>query len=152
MTIQQQIFQDLLTLVNTSRPEGVPEFKEFWSWAILPASLPFGAAYWSEANPVPMREGKPQHDRDSLEYWELDLIFVVWEKGDGIDTPQKKTDPILAWIGSKVLGKSKENLYRIVKAGPVKMMPAQADYPYARLLVGVRVKFQTSATNLEAWA
>lgn len=152
MTIHRQIFEYLLTLVNTGRPGYVPEIKEFWSWAIQPASLPFASAFWEIADPVPPDEKKSQHDRDPITSWELDVVFVLWEKGDGTETPQKKLDPIVAWIGSAVLGKSVPGLFRIVKAGPMKTMPAQADYPYCRQVVGVRVKFSTSSTNLEAAA
>jgi hypothetical protein len=156
-SIRELAIQDLIAKINVglpiAGPPAIPLFKRTWTWAITPPMCPFGSVYILDPQDQIADQARHATTRwGALLANQVVLGAQVTFKGDGVIATDTAIDPILVHIHKRTVGQSKAQFYRDVELIGSSFKPAQADYPFCRATMYLRVLYQTQIKDPESWA
>ncbi len=148
-SIREQGIQDVVNMLNTNRPVGVPLFQRSYSWGVTPAELPKNIVYPTDDDQMEGQDLSTRPVRRRYHTLASETLF----KGDGVTVPDQLIDPIYVWILKTVVGQTKyQTLFAGIEFAGAKFHRAQADYPYCRMVIYLRVYYSAALKDPEQWA
>lgn len=154
-SIRERIVQDVVTVLNTSRPAGVPQFKRSYGYGIPPGDMPFNAVY---------RKGRDSHEPvggklGPLRKRTCQIWITCWAKTDPADMSKpadQLVDASVKWVFKALEGLSKAvnagQLYHMLLVTEGEIDYEQADYLYVKESVVITAEYQSKTGDLETWA
>lgn len=141
---------EILALLNTSPPAGVPQTSLERTEKVEAADCPCSTLYLGPEIPA-------KHEPDSPIYdWTALLVFEVSVAGTSIARPSEVLDPILNWHVSKLGGFVPANCISLKLSdnpkGGVKRVVVQAERPYMRATMEYELRYTTKVDNREVRA
>ena len=156
MTVREAATQDLTAKANAAAAAagyGAGFWKRTWLSGVTPQMTPFATVYYAQDAQHGMTETSrelggqfgPAVENEFL------LAFQITFKGDGVTAPDQAVDAYIANVYKAVVGQRNPGVYLRVGYVGTSFIPAQADYPYCRAVLYVRVKTRTKTEDPENW-
>ena len=147
MSISNDIVNQVVALLNTGPPAGVPVAKRTYTYSFDATTLPALVVY-------PDRD-VPEQSPSSVGVLTRRVLYVnvvsIVAAGPG-ERPDEVIDVIRAWIVAALAGYREQNLIHRIAESETAFELAQVDHAYCKCQVEVAIEYQTRANDLGQWA
>ena len=152
-TLRERIVDEIVTLLNTSTPGGVPVAKRSYTFTIDAAASNSIIVYpKSDQAIIPSLAPQPVTRRS------LVVVIECRAKSTASERPDAEADALASWVVKALCGRrqgpydANGPLYHAIVEGETTFEMEQADHGYALVTVEVVVQYQSRANDPETWA